>query len=68
MFSFSFRSDNGKGVAVEEECIRNSTGGARSFTFKELAIATRNFKEVNLIGEGGFGRVFKGRLESGQVI
>lgn len=61
-------NDNGKGVAVEEECIRNSTGGARSFTFKELAIATRNFKEVNLIGEGGFGRVFKGRLESGQIV
>ncbi|CAN8292215.1 unnamed protein product [Cochlearia groenlandica] len=43
-------------------------GGARSFTFKELAAATRNFREVNLIGEGGFGRVYKGRLDSGQVV
>lgn len=42
-------------------------GGARSFTFKELAAATRNFREVNLLGEGGFGRVYKGRLDSGQV-
>lgn len=42
-------------------------GGARSFTFKELAGATRNFREVNLIGEGGFGRVYKGRLDSGEV-
>ena len=42
-------------------------GGARSFTFKELAEATRNFREVNLLGEGGFGRVYKGRLDSGQV-
>lgn len=40
---------------------------ARSFAFRELAVATRGFKEVNLIGEGGFGRVFKGRLETGQV-
>lgn len=40
---------------------------ARSFTFRELATATRNFREVNLIGEGGFGMVFKGRLESGQA-
>lgn len=43
-------------------------GGARSFTFKELAAATRNFREVNLIGEGGFGRVYKGRLDSGQLV
>ncbi|KAJ4916271.1 Protein kinase superfamily protein [Raphanus sativus] len=43
-------------------------GGAKSFTFKELASATRNFREVNLLGEGGFGRVYKGRLDSGQVV
>ncbi|KAF3446902.1 hypothetical protein FNV43_RR12082 [Rhamnella rubrinervis] len=41
---------------------------ACSFTFRELAVATRGFKEVNLIGEGGFGRVYKGRLETGQVV
>ncbi|ESQ27491.1 hypothetical protein EUTSA_v10018707mg [Eutrema salsugineum] len=43
-------------------------GGARSFTFKELAAATKNFREVNMIGKGGFGSVFKGRLYSGQVV
>lgn len=37
---------------------------ARSFTFKELAIATQNFKESNLLGEGGFGSVYKGVLDS----
>ncbi|KAJ4827496.1 hypothetical protein Tsubulata_027974 [Turnera subulata] len=42
--------------------------GARSFTFRELAAATRNFREMNLIGEGGFGRVYRGWLESGQIV
>lgn len=36
---------------------------AQSFTFRELASITRNFRQENLIGEGGFGRVYRGRLE-----
>ncbi|CAH9094826.1 unnamed protein product [Cuscuta europaea] len=36
---------------------------ARSFTFKELATATQNFRLSNLLGEGGFGSVYKGRLD-----
>ncbi|KAH7669388.1 Non-specific serine/threonine protein kinase protein, partial [Dioscorea alata] len=38
---------------------------AHSFTFKELAAATKNFKSV--LGEGGFGKVFKGVLNN-QVV
>lgn len=41
---------------------------AQTFTFRELAVATKNFRPESFIGEGGFGRVYKGRLEStGQV-
>ncbi|XP_031278322.1 probable serine/threonine-protein kinase PBL26 [Pistacia vera] len=42
---------------------------AQTFTFRELATATKNFRQECLIGEGGFGRVYKGKLEkSGQVV
>ncbi|XP_077219450.1 serine/threonine-protein kinase PBL27-like [Tasmannia lanceolata] len=42
---------------------------AQTFTFRELASATKNFRQECLLGEGGFGRVYKGRLEStGQVV
>lgn len=41
---------------------------AQTFTFRELAAATKNFRPECFLGEGGFGRVYKGRLEStGQV-
>lgn len=42
---------------------------AQTFTFRELAAATKNFRPESLLGEGGFGRVYKGRLENtGQVV
>lgn len=41
---------------------------AQTFTFRELASATKNFRQECLLGEGGFGRVYKGQLEkTGQV-
>ncbi|KAJ4877031.1 Protein kinase superfamily protein [Raphanus sativus] len=42
---------------------------AQGFSFRELATATNNFRLENLIGEGGFGRVYKGKLDkTGQVV
>ncbi|XP_042435840.1 probable serine/threonine-protein kinase PIX13 isoform X1 [Zingiber officinale] len=35
----------------------------RIFTYSELRSATRNFKPENVLGEGGFGRVYKGLVE-----
>lgn len=33
------------------------------FKFRELAAATQNFNPDMLIGEGAFGRVYKGQLK-----
>ncbi|KAH1140760.1 hypothetical protein AAZX31_10G283200 [Glycine max] len=42
---------------------------AQIFTFRELAAATKNFMPQSFLGEGGFGRVYKGLLETtGQVV
>lgn len=42
---------------------------AQTFTFRELAVATKNFRQECLMGEGGFGRVYKGTIAaSGKVI
>ncbi|RLM61515.1 hypothetical protein C2845_PM14G10430 [Panicum miliaceum] len=47
---------------------RSSSSRARAFTYGELAAATDNFRAECLLGEGGFGRVYRGWLESGQVV
>ncbi|KAL9244801.1 hypothetical protein vseg_018527 [Gypsophila vaccaria] len=36
----------------------------KEYTFQELKTATRNFKPDTLLGEGGFGKVYKGWLEN----
>uniref|UniRef100_A0A0D3BZ23 Protein kinase domain-containing protein n=1 Tax=Brassica oleracea var. oleracea TaxID=109376 RepID=A0A0D3BZ23_BRAOL len=54
-------------VAISKESPINIE--AKSYTFRELAAATNSFKQEFLIGEGGFGRVYKGKLEkTGQVV
>ncbi|XP_066315137.1 cysteine-rich receptor-like protein kinase 34 isoform X1 [Miscanthus floridulus] len=38
------------------------------FTLPVLRVATGNFAAENKLGEGGFGEVFKGRLQDGQAV
>ncbi|GAB2287166.1 hypothetical protein Dimus_021550 [Dionaea muscipula] len=55
-------------TAQEEAGASSPSSSGKTFTFRELAIATKNFRQECLLGEGGFGRVFKGTLQStGQV-
>ncbi|KAJ8620671.1 hypothetical protein MRB53_029200 [Persea americana] len=41
--------------------------GGQVFTYKELEVATDMFSEGNVIGNGGFGVVYRGRLNDGTV-
>lgn len=40
----------------------------RLFTFDELKQATNNFELASVLGEGGFGRVYKGVLKDGTAV
>ncbi|XP_028070516.1 probable leucine-rich repeat receptor-like protein kinase At5g49770 isoform X13 [Camellia sinensis] len=42
--------------------------GARCFSFEELKKYTNTFSEANCIGSGGYGKVYRGTLPTGQLV
>ncbi|KVH94995.1 Leucine-rich repeat-containing protein [Cynara cardunculus var. scolymus] len=42
--------------------------GVKSFTFREMAIATQNFCDSTLVGRGGYGKVYKGTLWDNNMV
>ncbi|KAL6525414.1 hypothetical protein OROHE_015721 [Orobanche hederae] len=50
----------------EEDLIK--LGNLKSFTFKELQRATDNFSSKNILGSGGFGNVYRGKLGNGTLV
>ncbi|KAF3795357.1 Serine/threonine-protein kinase [Nymphaea thermarum] len=69
--NISFKADSFRHKLISEEIQKLGNGNitTRIFKFNELAEATDNFKADCLVGEGGFGRVYKGQLKStGQAV
>ncbi|KAK9084852.1 hypothetical protein Sjap_025263 [Stephania japonica] len=64
--NISFRSDASKQKRLAEEILQFGDGNvaAQIFTFQELDAATNSFSDECLLGEGGFGRVYKAHVES----
>ncbi|KAL2518558.1 Protein kinase superfamily protein [Abeliophyllum distichum] len=54
-------------IAEEIEKYGKGNFSSQIFTFQELSVATQNFNPESLIGEGGFGRVYKGHIETKDI-
>ncbi|KAG5083000.1 hypothetical protein JHK84_053038 [Glycine max] len=56
-------SETSSGLGPEENPTESdSSHKAQIFTFRELATATKNFRDETFIGQGGFGTVYKGTI------
>ncbi|KAK9938423.1 hypothetical protein M0R45_015164 [Rubus argutus] len=64
--NISFKTDSSRRKYIADEIAKMGKGNisAHIFTYRELCVATQNFHSDHLLGEGGFGRVYKGHLES----
>ncbi|XP_006659921.1 probable LRR receptor-like serine/threonine-protein kinase At1g56130 isoform X2 [Oryza brachyantha] len=57
-----------KRQARQHEELYNLVGRPDVFSNAELKFATDNFSSQNILGEGGYGQVYKGKLPDGRVI
>eukprot|EP00250_Pteridium_aquilinum_P005730 c15781_g1_i2 orf=1300-2661(+) len=66
----SIASNDSDNLSLESflSSMATHTMGAKMFSLYELERATNNFNSNNVVGQGGSGRVFAGRLEDGTEV
>ncbi|KAL9158580.1 hypothetical protein ABFS82_08G077900 [Erythranthe guttata] len=57
----------GSNTKVENKPSARAERLCRRFSLTKVQLATRNFSDGLLIGKGGFGKVYKGLIDNGQV-
>ncbi|XP_051116065.1 probable serine/threonine-protein kinase PBL25 [Andrographis paniculata] len=63
------RNEDGSNRSQPEFRGDDEYSSTKNFSFRELAMATKNFRQECLLGEGGFGRIYKGTLQgTGQIV
>ncbi|KAK9056374.1 hypothetical protein SSX86_027464 [Deinandra increscens subsp. villosa] len=65
-FQVGFSDVSTKTSMIEKE--DEDTGEMNSFSLTAMQVATNNFSLENKLGQGGFGPVYKGKLEDGKEI
>jgi brassinosteroid insensitive 1-associated receptor kinase 1 len=55
-------------ICAAEEDPEVHLGQLKRFSLRELQVATDNFSHKNILGRGGFGKVYKGRLTDGSLV
>ncbi|KAH6833600.1 hypothetical protein C2S53_016249 [Perilla frutescens var. hirtella] len=56
------------GLLLQQQTNEGALGKTKVFPAKELEIATDNFNESRVLGQGGQGRVYKGMLSDGKIV
>lgn len=67
-FAYTTDSSRRRYIAGEISKYGKSSISAEYYPFKELSTATQNFHPDSMVGEGGFGRVYKGHLERKNMV
>ncbi|XP_073158616.1 BRASSINOSTEROID INSENSITIVE 1-associated receptor kinase 1-like isoform X2 [Henckelia pumila] len=69
-FSSDFRFDpsHSSHVSAADEDPEVHLGRLKRFSLRALQVASDNFSNKNILGRGGFGNVYKGRLADGSLV